>query len=44
MKSRNIQAGYDLAKQSYLGLGIDTDAAITAALRVPISMHCWQVG
>lgn len=42
MKSRDIRAGYKLARQSYAGLGINTDAAIAAALRVPISMHCWQ--
>ncbi len=23
-------------------MGVDTDAAIAAALKIPISIHCWQ--
>jgi L-rhamnose isomerase len=33
---------YSHAKESYAELGINTDKAIRQALRVPISMHCWQ--
>jgi hypothetical protein len=43
MQSRRNQAGYNLAQRSYAALGINTEAAIAAARRVPISMHCWQV-
>jgi len=33
---------FDHAKEAYADLGIDADAAITKALSVPISIHCWQ--
>jgi L-rhamnose isomerase len=40
--SRSISVAYRLARKRYADLGVDTDAAIRAALRVPISLHCWQ--
>ena len=33
---------YKLAKNDYAELGLDTDSAIKAALKIPISLHCWQ--
>ena len=33
---------YRLAKQAYAAQGVDTEAAIRAARRIPISLHCWQ--
>lgn len=33
---------YELAKERYAAYGIDTDAAIEKALRIPIALHCWQ--
>ena len=33
---------YDIAKERYAALGIDTEAAIEKMLNIPISMHCWQ--
>ena len=33
---------YELAKERYVALGVDPDAAIEKALRLPISLHCWQ--
>jgi L-rhamnose isomerase len=33
---------YRLAKQAYAAHGVDTEAAIRHALRIPISLHCWQ--
>lgn len=33
---------YQIAKERYAALGIDTDAAIEKLLNIPISMHCWQ--
>src|SRR4051812_62440 len=35
-------AAYKLARQAYAAQGVDTEAAIRAALRIPISLHCWQ--
>lgn len=33
---------YQVAKQIYAEMGVDTDAAIEAVKKIPISMHCWQ--
>jgi len=33
---------YAEAKQKYAALGIDTDAAMEALKKVPVSLHCWQ--
>jgi L-rhamnose isomerase len=42
MSSKSISAAYQLARQRYAAVGVDTEAAIKRALRVPISLHCWQ--
>lgn len=36
------EAIYADAKERYAQFGIDTDAAIEAALKIPVSLHCWQ--
>ncbi|MBQ3014151.1 MAG: L-rhamnose isomerase [Clostridia bacterium] len=33
---------YNIAKERYAAIGIDTEAAIEKMLNIPISMHCWQ--
>ena len=33
---------YEMAKAQYAELGIDTDAALEALKKIPVSMHCWQ--
>ena len=33
---------YQLAKEQYAKYGIDTEAAIAATARIPVSIHCWQ--
>ena len=38
MNTNNILNAYNLAKERYAALGIDTDQAIAT----PISLHCWQ--
>ncbi|MGE4488141.1 MAG: L-rhamnose isomerase [Kiritimatiellales bacterium] len=38
----SVQKAYELAKERYAQFGIDTDAAIEQALKLPISLHCWQ--
>ncbi|MGM0366894.1 MAG: L-rhamnose isomerase [Actinomycetota bacterium] len=38
----DIQKAYQLAKESYAALGIDTDKAIEKVKEIPISIHCWQ--
>src|SRR3954462_2843898 len=42
MSDRQVQAAYDLAKQQYADLGVDTDAVQKVLATVPISIHCWQ--
>ena len=37
-----VEQSYNLAKQRYADFGVDTDAAIQAALDIPVSLHCWQ--
>ncbi len=33
---------YDIAKERYSALGIDTDAVLSNLDAIPISVHCWQ--
>lgn len=33
---------YDAAKEMYAKIGVDTDAALEALAKIPVSMHCWQ--
>jgi len=40
--SKHISAAYNLARQRYADLGVDTEAAIRRARALPISLHCWQ--
>jgi len=40
--SADIRAAYRAAKRYYAGVGVDTERAIARALRVPLSLHCWQ--
>ena len=38
----NIKKTYELAKERYAKLGINTDEAIAKLEKIAISMHCWQ--
>jgi len=38
----SIEKAYQLAKERYAGLGVDTDQAMDRLGRVAISLHCWQ--
>ena len=42
MSSKSTSPAYRLARQTYARYGVDTEAAIRHALRIPISLHCWQ--
>ena len=41
-KTKNIERSYQLAKERYAQLGVDTDQALAQLARISISMHCWQ--
>jgi L-rhamnose isomerase len=40
--SELIRKAYDIAKEQYAAIGVDTDAAIAKMKDVNISLHCWQ--
>lgn len=42
MKEENILKSYEIAKERYAALGVDTDKAIETLEQTPISLHCWQ--
>lgn len=38
----NVKERYESAKELYAAIGVDTDQAMKALAKIPISMHCWQ--
>jgi len=42
MTQKNIEQAYEIAKEKYASIGVNTDAAIKQLETVPVSMHCWQ--
>lgn len=42
MKEQLINKAYEIAKERYAILGIDTDKAMDALQNISLSMHCWQ--
>ncbi|MFW6101158.1 MAG: L-rhamnose isomerase [Bacteroidota bacterium] len=38
----NIKKAYEIAKQQYKELGVDTDQALEKLRDLQVSMHCWQ--
>lgn len=41
-KTELIQKSYEIAKERYAALGIDTGAALKRLQKIAISIHCWQ--
>ncbi len=39
---KNVDKTYELARERYAEIGVDTDAAIAKLAEIPISLHCWQ--
>ena len=37
-----IQSAYNIAKERYAALGVDTEKTLAALEKVAISLHCWQ--
>jgi len=37
-----IKERYEIAKEAYKAMGVDTDAALEELKKIPVSMHCWQ--
>ncbi len=42
LSEKQLIQAYDLAKESYASLGVDTDKALAKLSQIPISLHCWQ--
>ena len=42
MKKELIEKSYQLAKEQYAALGVDTDKVISELNNINISLHCWQ--
>ncbi len=38
----NTIKAYEVAKELYAGIGVDTDKVIEKLKTIPVSMHCWQ--
>lgn len=38
----NIEKAYELARERYASIGIDTEAALKKLADIHISLHCWQ--
>lgn len=37
-----MSSQYDIAKEKYAAVGVDTDAAIAKLKTLPVALHCWQ--
>jgi L-rhamnose isomerase len=42
MKKEAIEKSYQIAKEEYAALGIDTDKVLAELDNISISLHCWQ--
>ena len=38
----NFIQAYELARERYADLGVNTDEALEQLAQIPISLHCWQ--
>jgi L-rhamnose isomerase len=39
---KSVSKSYEAAKARYAEIGVDTEAAMAALAKIPISLHCWQ--
>ena len=42
MKRELIEKAYEIAKERYAAVGVDTESAIDALQKISLSLHCWQ--
>ncbi len=42
VNEKQIELGFEYAKERYAALGVDVSAAIARADAIAVSMHCWQ--
>lgn len=41
-KSKLIEQNYEISKEKYAGIGVDTEQALQELSRISLSLHCWQ--
>jgi L-rhamnose isomerase len=39
---KKIAAAYQLARERYAAIGVDTEKILRALAKIPVSLHCWQ--
>ncbi|HPC95759.1 MAG TPA: L-rhamnose isomerase [Sedimentisphaerales bacterium] len=39
---KKVEPAYQLARERYAEIGVDTDKAMDRLSKIPISLHCWQ--
>ncbi|KRN27581.1 L-rhamnose isomerase [Lactobacillus selangorensis] len=42
VSTNEVESAYQVAKERYAELGVDTDAAMAALKKIKLSVHCWQ--
>ena len=42
LMNNKLGSAYQLARERYAELGVNTDAAMKRLATIPISLHCWQ--
>ena len=42
MNEATLRQSYEIARERYAALGVDTDKALEILEQTPISLHCWQ--
>jgi L-rhamnose isomerase len=42
MKEEQIKKAYEIARERYAAIGVDTDKALEQLQKTQISLHCWQ--
>ena len=42
-RMERVDRGYEIAREMYAEIGVDTDLAMEKLDGIPVSMHCWQI-
>ena len=42
VKEQEVEKAYQVAKERYAEIGVDTEAAMKKLQNVKLSIHCWQ--
>ena len=40
--TNQVEKSYEIAKEMYASIGVDTEAAVNRLVKIPVSLHCWQ--